>query len=46
MSRDKLFIERFEVCLTKEQRKSLEKAAKESGMTMNEVIRDLINSYC
>ena len=44
--RDKLFTERFEVNLTKDQRQKLEKSAKEADMTMNEVIRDLINFYC
>lgn len=46
MSRNKLFVVRMEICLTKEQKKKLEKASKDASMTMNEVVRDLINSYC
>lgn len=46
MSRNKLYTERIEVCLTKKQKKSLELAAKEWDMTLNEAIRYLISSYC
>ncbi len=44
--REKLFTERFELNLTKEQRDNLRKRAKKNSQTMNEVVRELINSYC
>lgn len=46
MARDKMYSERFELCLTPKQKAKLLKISKNEGMTMNEIIRDLINSYC
>lgn len=43
--RTRLFTERFEICLNKDQKKWLEKYAKARGLTMNEVLREFINHY-
>lgn len=45
MNRRKIYTERFEVCITKHQKEALERAAKAQEVTMNELLRELINNY-
>lgn len=40
--RDKLFTEKFELCLTKEQKKIVKELAKRNKTRMNDVIRQAI----
>lgn len=42
MSRNKLYSERIELCVTKEQRIMIEKMSKMLGRRMNEVIREAV----
>lgn len=44
MSRNKLYTERLEICTTPNQRKKLEKVAAEAEITVNQVVRELIDS--
>lgn len=46
MNHKEMYTERIEIRVTKKQRKLLEKIFKEEGMTFNQTIRDLIDSYC
>lgn len=41
--RDKLYIKRFEVCLTPDEKMILKKLSKKYGRTMNEIIRQALS---
>ncbi len=43
MSRNKLYSERLEVCLTPAQMRFLKQAAKKDEVTINEYVRSMIN---
>lgn len=45
MSRNKLYQSRIELCLTPQQKKELENAARKKSMRVNELIRLIINDY-
>lgn len=42
MSRNKLYETRFELCITKDQKKIVKELAKKHNKTMNEVVRQAI----
>ncbi len=42
MSRNKLYTERLEICISKGQRKALEMEAKNNEKTINQIIRDML----
>ena len=45
MSRNKLYTERIELCITPEQKEGIEKEAKTEGLTINQLVRDAIDWY-
>lgn len=45
MSRNQLYKERLELCITTEQRKKIELIAKRMNIRLNEVLRLMINSW-
>lgn len=45
MSRNQLFTERLEICVTPEQKKKLEKIAKKNGVRINQLVRNIIDWY-
>lgn len=45
MSRNKLYTERLELCLTPCQKKQLEKEADKKKVRINQLVRDIIDSY-
>ena len=45
MSRSALYTKRLDLCLTEEQKKKIEKIAKRKELTVNQVIRNMIDDY-
>lgn len=45
MSRNKIYTSRIELCVTKKQKDKVKKAAKRNQITVNQIIRDMIDDY-
>ena len=45
MSRNKLYTERIEACISKGQMKALKREADNNKKTMNQIIRDMLTAY-
>jgi hypothetical protein len=45
MSRNKLYTERIEACISKTQMKALKREADNNKKTMNQIIRDMLTAY-
>ncbi len=45
MSRNKLYVARIEICITKKMKKDLEEEARNRDKTTNEFIRTIIEDY-
>lgn len=45
MSRNKLYTERIEICISKTQMRALKTEAENNKKTMNQIIRDMLTAY-